>query len=87
MRLARVTYAETAGGKEPYTKLGFLLEDVDDMAARVETRELSVPRQMFQSSSGGTGGVSVGRGMSCFQKLPGRSLQQWTSRTGPMAPA
>ena len=48
VRLARVTYAETAGGKEPYTKLGLLLEDVDDMAARVETRELSVPRQTFQ---------------------------------------
>jgi hypothetical protein len=48
VRLARVTYAETAGGKEPYTKLGILLEDVDDMAARVETRELSVPRQTFQ---------------------------------------
>ncbi len=48
VRLAKVTYAETAGGKEPFTKLGLLLEDVDDMAARVETRELSVPRQTFQ---------------------------------------
>jgi hypothetical protein len=48
VRLARVTYAETAGGKEPFTKLGILLEDVDDMAARAETRELSVPRQTFQ---------------------------------------
>jgi hypothetical protein len=47
-RLARVTYAETNGGKEPYTKLGILFEDVDDMAARAEARELAVPRQMFQ---------------------------------------
>ena len=47
-RLARVTYAETGGGKEPYTKLGILFEDVDDMAARIESRELPVPRQMFR---------------------------------------
>ena len=39
-RLARVTYAEADGGKEPYTKLGILFEDVDDMAARAEAREL-----------------------------------------------
>ena len=48
VRLARVTYAETGGGKEPYTKLGILFEDVDDMAARAEARELPVPRQLFQ---------------------------------------
>ena len=47
-RLAKVTYAETNGGKEPYTKLGILFEDVDDMAARAEMRELPVPRQMFR---------------------------------------
>jgi hypothetical protein len=47
-RLARVTYAETDGGKAPYTKLGVFFEDVDDMAKRVEARELSVPRQAFQ---------------------------------------
>jgi hypothetical protein len=47
-RLAKVTYAETAGGKEPYTKLGIVFEDVDDMAARAGARELPVPRQMFQ---------------------------------------
>jgi hypothetical protein len=48
VRLARVTYAETGGGKEPYTKLGILFEDVDDMAARAGARELPVPRQLFQ---------------------------------------
>jgi hypothetical protein len=48
VRLAKVTYAETGGGKEPYTKLGILFEDVDDMAARAEARELPVPRQLFQ---------------------------------------
>jgi hypothetical protein len=47
-RLARVTYAETGGGKEPYTRYGILFEDVDDMAARAEARELPVPRQLFQ---------------------------------------
>jgi len=47
VRLAKVTYADTAPGKEPYTKLGILFEDVDDMAKRVEARELPVPRQMF----------------------------------------
>jgi hypothetical protein len=47
-RLAKVTYAETNGGKEPYTKLGILFEDVDDLAARAEMRELPVPRQMFR---------------------------------------
>ena len=48
-RLARVTYADTDKGKEPYTRLGILFEDVDDLAARMEARELSVPRQMFSS--------------------------------------
>ena len=48
-RLARVTYADTDKGKEPYTRLGILFEDVDDLAARMEARELPVPRQMFSS--------------------------------------
>ena len=48
VRLAKVTYADKDAGKEPYTKLGILFEDVDDMAKRVEARELPVPRQMFQ---------------------------------------
>jgi hypothetical protein len=47
-RLARVTYADTDKGKKPYTRLGILFEDVDDMAKRVEARELPVPRQMFK---------------------------------------
>ena len=48
-RLARVTYADTDKKKEPYTRLGILFEDVDDLAARMEARELPVPRQMFDS--------------------------------------
>jgi hypothetical protein len=48
VRLARVTYAETAGGKEPYTKLGILFENADDLAKRMAARELPVPRQTFQ---------------------------------------
>ena len=48
-RLARVTYADTDKGKEPFTRLGILFEDVDDLAARMEARELPVPRQLFSS--------------------------------------
>jgi hypothetical protein len=47
-RLARVTYADTDAGKKPYTKLGIFFEDADDLAKRVDARELPVPRQMFQ---------------------------------------
>jgi hypothetical protein len=44
-------------------------------------------RVEFQSSSGGTGGVSVGRSRSWVHYLPGRSDQQWIARTLPTAPA
>jgi hypothetical protein len=47
-RLARVTYADQDPGKKPYTRLGIFFEDVDDMAKRMEARELAVPRQMFK---------------------------------------
>jgi len=47
VRLAHVTYADTAAGKKPYTKLGIFYEDADDMAKRMDARELPVPRQMF----------------------------------------
>jgi hypothetical protein len=49
VRLAHVTYADTAAGKKPYTKLGIFYEDADDMAKRMDARELPVPRQMFAS--------------------------------------
>jgi hypothetical protein len=49
VRLANVTYADSAGGKKPYTKLGIFYEDADDLAKRMEARELPVPRQMFKS--------------------------------------
>jgi hypothetical protein len=48
VRLARVTYVDKDPGKKPYTKLGLFFEDADDMAKRVEARELPVPRQMFK---------------------------------------
>jgi len=48
-RLARVTYADTDAGKKPYTRLGILFEDADDMAKRMEARELPVPRQVFSA--------------------------------------
>ena len=48
VRLAKITYADKDPGKDRYTKLGILYEDADDMAKRVDARELPVPRQMFQ---------------------------------------
>jgi hypothetical protein len=48
VRLANVTYADTDAGKKPFTKLGLFFEDIDDLAKRMEARELSVPRQMFE---------------------------------------
>ena len=48
VRLARVTYADTQPGRKPDTRLGLFFEDIDDMAKRVQARELSVPRQMFR---------------------------------------
>jgi hypothetical protein len=48
VRLAKVTYADTDPGKDRYTKLGIFYEDADDMAKRMEARELPVPRQMFK---------------------------------------
>ena len=47
VRLAHVTYADTDAGKKPYMKLGIFYEDADDMAKRMDARELPVPRQMF----------------------------------------
>jgi hypothetical protein len=47
VRIARVTYADTDPGKKPFTKLGIFYERADDMAKRVDARELPVPRQMF----------------------------------------
>jgi hypothetical protein len=48
VRIARVTYADQDPGKKPFTKLGIFYERADDMAKRMEARELPVPRQMFQ---------------------------------------
>ena len=47
----------------------------------------AAPIQRSQSIVGGTGGVSVGRSWSWAHHLPGRSDQEWISRTGPIAPA
>jgi hypothetical protein len=48
VRLARVTYVDNDAGKKPYTRLGIFFEDIDDLAKRMEARELPVPRQMFK---------------------------------------
>ena len=42
-----MTYADTDAGRKPYTRLGIFFEDPDDMAKRMEARELPVPRQVF----------------------------------------
>jgi hypothetical protein len=46
-RLARVTYVDSAGGKQPYAKPGIFYEDVDDMAKRMKARQEDVQRLMF----------------------------------------
>jgi hypothetical protein len=43
-----VTYADSDTGKKPYTRWGIFFEDVDDLAKRMEARELPVPRQTFK---------------------------------------
>ena len=48
VRLAQVTYADTAPGRKPFTRLGIFYEDVSDLAKRMEARELPVPQQRFQ---------------------------------------
>jgi len=48
VRLARVTYADSRPGRKPDTRLGLFFEDIDDLAKRMQARELSVPRQMFK---------------------------------------
>jgi len=48
VRLARVTYADSRPGRKPETRLGLFFEDIDDLAKRMQARELSVPRQMFK---------------------------------------
>jgi hypothetical protein len=46
-RLAEVTYADTAPGKKPFTKLGIFFEDEDDVAKRMEGREEARQGLMF----------------------------------------
>jgi hypothetical protein len=43
-----VTYADSQPGRKPDTRLGLFFEDIDDLAKRMQARELSVPRQMFR---------------------------------------
>ncbi|MEZ4417976.1 MAG: hypothetical protein R3E10_19635 [Gemmatimonadota bacterium] len=42
-RLARVTYEDASGGNDPFTSWAFVLEDVDDVAARHEGIEVDAP--------------------------------------------
>jgi hypothetical protein len=47
-RLAEVTYADTAPGKAPFTKLGIFFEDEDDLAKRMEGRADARQGLMFR---------------------------------------
>jgi len=69
VRLANVTYADTNAGKKPFTKLGLFFEDIDDLAKRMEARELSVPRQLFRVRGAGPAAVSL----SLFQYMIGNT--------------
>ncbi|MEL7339822.1 MAG: hypothetical protein AAGM67_04990, partial [Bacteroidota bacterium] len=40
VRLVRLTYVDEEGRKKPFVRYGFLIEDIDDMAARVEAFEI-----------------------------------------------
>lgn len=44
VRLARITYVDTEGSRDPVTSYGFLIEDEDMMAARNGWQYLTVPR-------------------------------------------
>ena len=43
-RLARITYEDTSGENDPVTRWGFMIENDEDMAARLSGRLLEVPQ-------------------------------------------
>jgi hypothetical protein len=47
-RLARVTYVDSAAGKKPVTRAGIFIENEDDVAKRMEGREVPMPRLLFK---------------------------------------
>lgn len=47
-RLAKVTYVDSANGKELGTRYGFFLEDEDDVARRMGGRTVELQRAMFK---------------------------------------
>jgi hypothetical protein len=48
-RLAHVTYVDSASGKKPFTRLGIVFEDEDDVARRMEGRKEPRQRLMFRN--------------------------------------
>ncbi len=44
MQLARVTYVDTSGRDDPFTRMAFLIEDEDAMAARLGGQMIEAPR-------------------------------------------
>lgn len=47
VRMVEITYVDSEGKKEPITQIGFLIEDVDDVAARNQAVELDTERASF----------------------------------------
>ena len=43
VRLAEITYRDSRGAREPLTRMGFLLESEEEMAARLEGMALDIP--------------------------------------------
>ncbi len=48
VRLVRMTYVDSATGRPLTTRNGVLIEDEDDLAARMEGRAVALPRMMFK---------------------------------------
>jgi hypothetical protein len=48
-RLAHVTYVDSAGGKQPFTKFGIFYEDKDDVAKRAEAHVAPFQGLMFRT--------------------------------------
>ncbi|MEO1450599.1 MAG: hypothetical protein AAFV07_13805 [Bacteroidota bacterium] len=47
VRLVEITYTDSEGKKEPFTRIGFLIEDVDDVAKRNQAQKIKSERAVF----------------------------------------
>ena len=48
-RLANVTYVDSTGGREPFTKLGIFFEDIDDVGKRTDAHEEARQNLVFRN--------------------------------------